>query len=77
MVRLTKAQRGLVALVRAGFSIRDITRAEAKAKDLLWAFEAVREAGLIRSAGYETTVAAEEWLESASARQALEAHHEQ
>lgn len=73
MRKLTKAQRGLVALINAGFTIRAIHRSEARSKGLVWAFDAARRAGLIQSAGYETSVAAEDWLGSEAGRKALEA----
>lgn len=73
MGKMTKAQRGLAALVAAGCTIRAIHRKEAARYGLLWAYEAALKGGLLISAGYETTVAAEDWLQSAAGRAALEA----
>lgn len=75
-VKLTKAQRGLAALIRAGMSERYISRADASRYDLIPEFEAALRGKLIQSAGYETSVAAEDWLHSAEGRAALEASHD-
>ena len=71
-MKLTKAQEGLAALVAAGFSIRAVHRKDAKRRNLLWAYDAALKGGLLVSAGFETTVAAEDWLNSPAGRAALE-----
>lgn len=67
------AREGLVALLAAGMATRFISRSEAEARGLLSHFKAALAGGLIRHAGYETTVAADDWLNSTEGQAALTA----
>jgi len=57
----SKAHKALLALLDR-FDPRFISREEAVAKGLGAEFTLALRAGLIQSAGYETTVAADDWL---------------
>lgn len=67
-LKLTEAQAmALVALMQV-FGPRAIDRRHAKRRGLLNEFNICRRAKLIQSAGYECSVAGDEWLESSAGR---------
>lgn len=69
-LRLTKAQASLIRLLRV-CDARSIERKTAIRHGMVADFERCRRAGLIQSANYETSVAADDWLNSPEGYRAL------
>jgi hypothetical protein len=67
---MTGPQESLIRLVRI-CGPRSITRGMARKHGLEADFKRVLRAGLIQSAGYECSVKADDWLESAAGNAAL------
>ncbi len=71
MSKLTEAQRSLVRCL-AHMDARCMTLREARRYGVEADFNRARRAGLIKSAGYETSAKADDWLSSTAGRLALE-----
>jgi hypothetical protein len=69
MSEITKAQQSLLRILRV-CSMRAIMPREIARHGLEADFARAKKAGFIQSAGYETTVVAEDWLSSDEARKA-------